>query len=333
MKAIALTNKGLEDISKKEIKELTGRTAKIQEGILIFEAEQEEIIKICYLARSITKLVLLVENPEGWIKGKTFAIRGKTENAEKFQIRGKVNLKNPDIEFYAVNEKYCGIDLTGEDLAKREYRIFLGSESIKGNIAYALARIAGYSPKKTLLDPFCRDGIIPIEAALYAVNMAPRYYKKDKFNFMKIFPTKLEKFDDIKKAKTKIFAIDHQITGINAAKKNAKIAGVNKHITFSRLQTIDLELKFEKNTVDCIATMMPYLGKIPEAKIKAVYKEFFYNAAYILSKKGKISVLTRLQRKEMLEQTAKENKLKLKEERNIMIGKEEWKILLFTCAA
>lgn len=333
MKAIVLTNKGIEDISAKEIKELINKKAEKKDGFLLFEAEQKEIIKICYLARSITKVVLVVEDVQEWIKGKTFAIRGKTEFAEKHEIKGKVDLKNPDIEFYAVSEQYCGIDLTGEDLAKRDYRIFLGSESIKGNIAYALVRLSGYSADKRLIDPYCRDGIIPIEAALYALNMSPHYYKKDKFNFLKIFDVNPEQFDDVHKIKTELNAADIKITSVNAAKKNAKIAGVNKNINFAKIQTNDLELKFEENSVDCITTMMPYLGKLSETKIKEIYQEFFYNAEFILNKKGKIVLLSRPQRKEILEQKAKENKLEIKEERNIKIGKEEWKILTFICVS
>ncbi|MBW3002076.1 hypothetical protein KY338_02850 [Candidatus Woesearchaeota archaeon] len=333
MKTIVLTNKGLEDISAKEIKELINKKAEIHDGFLIFEAEQKEIIKICYLARAITKVLLLIDNPEEWIKGKTFAIRGKTEFTEKHQIKGKVDLKNPDVEFYAINEEYCGIDLTGEDLAKRDYRIFLGSESIKGNIAYALVRLSGYSADKRLIDPYCRDGIVPIEAALYALNISPHYYKKEKFNFLKLFDVNLEEFDDIKKVKTEINAIDMKITSVNASKKNAKIAGVNKNINFAKIQTNDLELKFKENSVDCIATLMPQLAKLSEAKVKEIYREFFYNAEFILNKKGKIVLLVRPHRKELLEQKAKENKLELKEERNINIGKEEWKILTFICAS
>jgi len=333
MKAIVLTNKGIEDISAKEIKEIINKKTEKHDGFLMFEAEQKEILKVCYLARSITKVVLLVDDVQEWIKGKTFAIRGKTEFAEKHEIKGNIDLKNPDIEFYAVNEQYCGIDLTGENLAKRDYRIFLGSESIKGNIAYALVRLSGYSADKRLIDPYCRDGIIPIEAALYALNISPHYYKKDKFNFLKIFDVNLEEFDDVRKIKTEINAVDMKITSVNAAKKNAKIAGVNKNINFAKIQTNDLELKFEENSVDCIATMIPYLGKLSETKTKEIYREFFYNAEFILNKKGKLVLLTRPQRKEILEQKAKENKLELKEERNIKIGKEQWKILTFTCVS
>jgi tRNA1(Val) A37 N6-methylase TrmN6 len=79
--------------------------------------------------------------------------------------------------------------------------------------------------------------------------------------------------------------------------------------------------------------MLPYLGKLSETKIKEIYREFFYNAEFILNKKGKIVLLARPQRTEILKQKAKENKLELKEERTINIGKEEWKILTFICAS
>ena len=334
MKAIAITNIGIEDISAKEIKEIIKADCKINKGFLTFEAEQKDLIKLCYLSQSITKLLLVPEDINEWIKGKTFAIRGKKEATEQIakKIKGKVDLKNPDIEFYALDEKHFGIDLTGEDLGKRDYRIFLGPESIKGNLAYALVRLSDYNTDKMLLDPFCRDGAIPIEAALYAAKFSPHYFKKDKFNFLKIFPeTKLESLDKQKKIETSINAADFKITNVNAAKKNAKIAGVNKNINFSKIQTNDLELKFQENSIDCIATIIPYLGKSSDKKINEVYKEIFYQAEYILNKKGKIVLLTRPQREEIIKKKAKEHKFKLEENRMVMKGKEKWKILIFTC--
>jgi len=106
---------------------------------------------------------------------------------------------------------------------------------------------------------------------------------------------------------------------------------VNKQISFAKIITDDLELKFKENSVDCIATIPPQPGKISEAKLGEIYNEFFYNAEFIL--RGKLVLLARLQKEEFLKKKAKENKLELKEERTISIGKEEWKILVFICVS
>ncbi|MBW2986434.1 methyltransferase [Candidatus Woesearchaeota archaeon] len=329
MKAIAITNKGIEDVSKQEIKELINSEAQIHDGFLTFEAAKEELIKLCYLSQSLTK-VLLVDDPAKWVEGKTFAVRGKQECAEPIaaKIQGRVKLKNPDVEFYAIDEKHWGIDLSGEDLGKRDYRIFLGPESIKGVLAYALIRLAGYNPKKTLVDPFCRDGIIAIEAAIYSQKRSSHYFRKDKFNFLKLFPdVNLDKLDKTQKKDTIIYAYDPKITSINAARKNAKIAGIQKNIQFGKIRTDDLELKLKENSVDCIATIPPLLMKLAESKVIEIYKELFYQADFILSKKGKIALLTRPQRTELLKKYT--DKFKLIDERSVMQGKSEWSILVF----
>lgn len=326
MKAIAITHKGIEDISKQEIKELINSEAQVHDGFLTFEATQKELIKLCYLSQSLVK-VLLVDDPLKWIKAKTFAVRGVDKEKIAEKINGKVDLKNPDIEFYSVDGEHFGIDLSEEDLGKRDYRIFLGPESVKGTIAYALVRLAGYDSKKVLVDPFCRDGIITIEAAIYAKEMSPHYFHKDKFNFLKLFPdVNLDKLDKIKKKGISIHAYDIKITSINAAKKNAKIAGVQKSINFGKIRTDDLELKFKENSVNCIATIPPLLMKLSENKVTEIYRELFYQAEYILDK-GKIALLTRPQRVELLKKQA--GKFKLIDERSVMMGKAEWSILVF----
>ncbi|MBW2973231.1 hypothetical protein KY346_02470 [Candidatus Woesearchaeota archaeon] len=322
MKAIVLTNKGIEDISKKEIKELINADAQIHEGFLTFEAEQKDLFVLCYKAQSLTKVIMVADDLNEYVKNKTFAVRSHEKELEikiAEKIQGKVDLKNPDVTIYAVNEKYYGIDLTGEDLSRRDYRIFLGPESLKGTIAYALVRLSGYDSSKTLLDPFCRDGIIPIEAALYATKRSPNYFKKDKFAFLKIFPDiNLEKLDKIAEAKISVNASDAQMIHVNAAKKNAKIAGVNKQISFSRVMLKDIDLKF--NDVDCLATM-PVQGK---------QEEFFKQAELVMKKNGKIVLIMRKDSEKYKEAG---NKFKLSEERKVMQGKEEWTILVFTCVS
>ncbi len=324
MKAIALTNKGIEEITSLEIKELINANSRQHNGYVEFEADEKEIIKLCYMGRTITKIILIVDDVDSWVKGKTFAVQAEEKEtavavADKIN-EGKVDLKNPDVTIYAIdNEKY-GIDMTGEDLARRDYRIFLGSESLKGNIAYALLRITGYTSEEKLLDLNCRSGVIPIEAALYTQNKSAHHYNKDKFLYLKIKPEYrkyMEELDEhVRDKKTNIFCASPSMNHINAAKKNAKIAGIIKEITYSRMDLCDVDLKYDK--IDLIITL-------PEAGTE---KEVMKQAAIILNPKGRITLITR-KGIDVLKEAAVLNKLKLIQERKIMQGKEEWTALTF----
>lgn len=65
------------------------------------------------------------------------------------------------------------LDLAGEPLFKRGYRIDGGIAPLRETTAAALLLLAGWRRKFTLYDPFCGSGTIAIEAAMYAWDMAP----------------------------------------------------------------------------------------------------------------------------------------------------------------
>ncbi|MBN1644923.1 hypothetical protein JW851_02705 [Candidatus Woesearchaeota archaeon] len=320
MKIIAQTNKGIEDICALEIKELINADSKIYSGFVVFECSERDVVRLAYSGRTIVKLIL-VDDINKWVKGKTFAVRSlqkelEIEIAEKI-TQGKVDLKNPEVIIYAIDSEHYGIDLCGDDLSKRDYRIFLGPESLKGNAAYALVRLAEFSIKKKLLDCFCRSGIIPIEAALYCFGKSVHYYSKDKFLFLNFWP-KYEKYleeldKNIIEASLDINCSDVSMNHLNAAKKNAKIAGVNKSIKFSRVDLKDIDLKYSK--IDCLITM-PSGNPL----------EFFKQAKEVLSSKG---VMVLIMKKNIEEFKKASKEFKLKQERVIMQGKEEWGVLVF----
>ena len=238
----------------------------------------------------------------------------------------KCDLTNPDIIYYVYiynNMCYFGVDISGLDLSKRDYKIFSLPNSLKATIAYALVRISGYKEGDVLLDPFCGSGEISIEAARFASNFPTNYYNKNKFKF---------KFDKIdkkikKKIKGKICCFDYQHRNVKAAEKNAKIAGINKLLQFSRTETDFLELKFKDN-VDVIVTQPPALSKYSDIKqIEKQYDEFFYQAEYILKKNGKIVVTSG--KTEELVKKAEKYKFKVKEEREVFMGKRGFKVITF----
>lgn len=65
------------------------------------------------------------------------------------------------------------LDLAGEPLFRRGYRVESGPAPIRETSAAALLLLLGWKRKFPLYDPFCGSGTIAIEAALYAWDAAP----------------------------------------------------------------------------------------------------------------------------------------------------------------
>ncbi len=354
MKALAITNKGLESISALEIYELIGKKAKIGETVVSFEADENEICRLCYMGRSFVKVIELlkefdfktkediIKNSNIKIDAKTFVVRCQREGSHDFTSQEiseevgeaifnsnkiKVELEDPEktVYVYVYGDKcYIGIDYAGIDLSKREYKIFSHPASVRGNIAYSLLRIADYSRKNVLLDPFCKSGEICIEAALSSCGLSQNFYSKNKFAFLKFAEFDFEKED--KKAKldekVEISCFDTIGANLKAAEKNAKIAGVNKKIRFSRIDTDWLDVKVKEKSVDCIVTILP---DFKEEKIaEKNYKEFFYQAKYVLKKNGVAVLLCKKP-----EIVKKASDLKLAEEFEVMSGKQKLAVLKY----
>ena len=73
----------------------------------------------------------------------------------------------------ADNIATVSVDLCGEGLHKRGYRLHSSEAPLRETLAAALLLLAGYDGTQTLLDPFCGSGTIPIEGAMIARRIAP----------------------------------------------------------------------------------------------------------------------------------------------------------------
>ncbi len=79
----------------------------------------------------------------------------------------KVNMDSNEIIYVDIIDDICMIGILIKDrLGKRAYRVKINNQSISPTVAFALLKTAGFNASESLLDPFCRDGIILIEAAL-----------------------------------------------------------------------------------------------------------------------------------------------------------------------
>jgi len=254
---------------------------------------------------------------------------------KRCNYKQKVNLDKPDITIfvYLIGKRcYVCIDFAGFDLSKRAYNIFVHPAAIKGTIGYYLVRLSSYSKNETLLDPFSGSGTIPIEAALFASNFSINFFSKEKFAFLKFgkfkdfdFNRLFKKLDkEMLDNKLKIFSIDSSMKYVNHAKKNSKIAGIDKKISFSRMDTEWLDTKFDKGQIDKIITKMP---SFQNKWVSDVYNEFFYQAEFILNKQGKIVLIGS---KELVKKYLAKYNFIISDERAVFSGKKEHNVFVLS---
>lgn len=223
------------------------------------------------------------------------------------QPKAKVQLDDPDIIvfcFLRENECIIGIDFAGFDLSKREYKIYNQTNTPNAGFAYCAVRFAGYTGKEVLLDPLCGVGILPLEAALFTSHLSPRFHQKELFLFNRFLkkPIDLSMFDVKKKEEKKgkkknetegkISGYDVHLRNVEAAKKHAKLAGVEKAVRFARADMEWIDTKVDEKSVDIIVAQMPVEGKaIPEKELEKFDKELFYQLEFVLKDAGKMVLL------------------------------------------
>ena len=163
------------------------------------------------------------------------------------------------------------IDTTGENLYKRGYRQKGVVAPMRETLAYAMIDISRWQGDRPFADPFCGSGTLPIEAAMFALNIAPGM----KRNFVaenwkgqigkKLWADAREESQDniIRDAKPVIFASDISANCIETAKLNAQAAGVLEYIDFKVCDMKDAALFDDKGVIICNP---PYGERLMEEK-------------------------------------------------------------------
>lgn len=92
------------------------------------------------------------------------------------------------IQFLILKDKVSiMLDTSGMGLHKRGYRKNGVEAPIKETLAAAMVKLARVRPDGNFIDPFCGSGTILIEAATYALNIAPgikRHFAAEKWKFI-----------------------------------------------------------------------------------------------------------------------------------------------------
>jgi len=139
-----------------------------------------------------------------------------------------------DIRVYVdMNEVLILQDLSGLPLHKRGYRVDGGIAPLRETTAAVLLQEMLWRRKTPLHDPFCGSGTIPIEATLYAFNVAPGLGRRFAIENLPFYNA--DKFAEIKKnecaqirtdVEVRITGSDIDAKAVERAKKNAEYACV-----------------------------------------------------------------------------------------------------------
>ncbi|MGM5484541.1 MAG: THUMP domain-containing protein [Nanobdellota archaeon] len=311
MESLAITHKGLEKQAEEEIKEKLDCETSCGNSVVRFDSEKRA--QLAYQSQSVIKVLKYIGElsvDEKFFEGLrklldmklegSFRIKCKRDGDHDFSSHDiqekaggfilenndiEVDLEEPDNIIYIYikdDDCYVGFDELRMDLSKRDYKVFNHPASLKGTLGFLLLRKAGYSKEKVLVDPFCGSGIIPIEAGLYGSGLSPKHYSIDDF------PVDEEEYSS---EKLDVYGYDCQLNHVRAARKNAKIAGVNEFIGFSKIDVSWLDTKFDEKEVDVIVTDPPRYTEYFK-DYKDLVKEFFYQAKFLLKDEGNITLVS-----------------------------------------
>jgi putative N6-adenine-specific DNA methylase len=165
--------------------------------------------------------------------------------------------------FIKKDEVTCAIDTTGDSLHKRGYRLKGVKAPIAENLAAGLLMLTPWKPGRILVDPFCGSGTFIIEAAMIAAGIAPglrRHFTAEEWT--NLIPSSLwtdareEAEDQIDlSVETDLQGYDIDPAAIQAARENARLAGVEKLIHF---QTRPVDALSHPKKYGFIVTNPPY---------------------------------------------------------------------------
>lgn len=170
------------------------------------------------------------------------------------------------------------IDTSGAGLHKRGYRKLSSPAPLKETLAAAMVLLSRWFPDRSLIDPCCGSGTIPIEAALIGLNIAPGLNRQFAAENWPILPSQLwqqarEEAESLihQDLSLKIIGTDIDEEVLSLARYHARQAKVEKHIHFQRQPLAQVG---SQANYGWLITNPPYgerLGELKEAE--TLYQE------------------------------------------------------------
>lgn len=216
-----------------------------------------------------------------------------------------IEKEQPDIRVHLnihKNNATLSLDLSGQSLHRRGYRLQHSGAPLKENLAAALLTQAGWNCKTSrthsLIDPMCGSGTFAIEAAMIAANIPPgldreyfgflRWLQHDRDLWKSCLAEAEAGIDE--QVECEILSADSCSTAIDIARDNAIRAGVEEMIQFNM---VDInQLKPDCVRKPAIIIVNPPYGERLQAEqglaplysqMARVFREFTHASVHIIS--------------------------------------------------
>jgi putative N6-adenine-specific DNA methylase len=199
--------------------------------------------------------------------------------------RPDVDPKSPDVGVVlhlAGGRAGLFLDLAGEPLHRRSYRVAMVEAPLKETLGAAVLALGGDQPELPFVDPMAGSGTLAIEHALAARGIAPGLRRRFGFERWPTLPpealaafarlraeTDAAAIEASKRELPPIVCADIDAAALSAARRNAAAAAVDDAITFEQADVAALERRWPAGTV---VTNPPYGERLRPEALEALYR-------------------------------------------------------------
>ena len=323
MKYFATVPLGIEEVAAEEVREVGASSVTSDVGKVFYEGDLRLMYLSNFMLRTVNRVFILILRERfkdlndigrlarsltysDFIKeNMSFAVRAERHGTHDFTSidvkrvvgaaiiesymgekghRLKVNLDNPDVEFFVLvrnDEVIMGINTTGRSLHKRGYRVYNHPAALKTTLAAAMVRLSQLKEGDALLDPMCGGATILIEA-VHKLRRYPLIMFRSDFTFRKLLiHDEWLEAEVAEELLEKTLFTQHVVTGIDVSPKALEGAMKNLRAGFVD-DTIKLLVgdaartkSYEGVPATVIVTNPPYgMRSHNIKKIPKFYKEF-----------------------------------------------------------
>ncbi|CAG35468.1 bifunctional 23S rRNA (guanine(2069)-N(7))-methyltransferase RlmK/23S rRNA (guanine(2445)-N(2))-methyltransferase RlmL [Desulfotalea psychrophila] len=222
------------------------------------------------------------------------ALRIKDGIVDRFKEDGderpSVKTTQPDVRFHihvSGNEGTLYLDLSGESLHKRGYRVAGGMAPLKENLAAGIVALSGWPEKQealpSLIDPMCGTGTLLIEAAMMFGDVAPglarnyfgflHWHQHDSQLWQALLDEAVAREDaGLDKTWPSFQGYDADPVVVSSARKNIIRAGLDEFIQVKCSPLVHLGAPTDRGMLICNP---PYGERLSETeKVRQLYAAF-----------------------------------------------------------